>query len=159
MPSTARLTATVALLLPIVVLLVCFARWPSASQPGAKALEATLLAPCCYGGTLDVHESELARSLRKEIEARVERGESTRAIEADMVERYGPQVRAMPSPGRFSATMLGSLGAIVIGGVGVLLLSRRWRAAERQVAVGVPGVAGHRDEYDDRLDTELRELE
>ncbi len=34
---------------------------------GPKGLEARLLAPCCYGGTLDVHDSELAHDLRKEI--------------------------------------------------------------------------------------------
>jgi len=159
MPSTTRLAAMVAVLTSIAALLVGFARWPSASQPGATALEATLLAPCCYGGTLDIHDSELARSLRKEIETRVERGESTTAIEADMVERYGPRIRAMPSPGRFSATILGCMGAIVLGGVGVLLLSRRWRSAERRIDVGIPGLALHRDEYDDRLDAELREFE
>lgn len=128
------------------------------SPPGAKALEASLLSPCCYQGTLDVHDSELARELRKEIEGRVARGESTDAIEADLVARYGPEIVAMPSPRAFSATTVAAMGAIVLAGLGMGLMVRRWRRAEPPRTA--PPAAGEatRDAYDERLDEELRDL-
>ena len=33
----------------------------------AKALESRLYAPCCYGGTLDIHDSPVAQELRVDV--------------------------------------------------------------------------------------------
>jgi cytochrome c-type biogenesis protein CcmH len=103
-----------------------------AAPPSAKALESTLLAPCCFGGTIDVHDSDISRELRAEIEARVGRGESTAAIEADLVGRYGAQMRAMPDRAAFLITSTLSMIAIALAGGAVLALARRWeREGER----------------------------
>ena len=50
--------------------------------PGERALEGRLLAPCCYQGTLDVHESESAAALRMRIRGRLHAGETVEAVEA-----------------------------------------------------------------------------
>ena len=126
--------------------------------PSAKSLEASLLAPCCFGGTIDVHDSEVSRQLRAEIEARVAGGESTLAIQSDLVERYGPQIVAMPHAGAFSATISVVMFAIGAAGLAVLLLVRRWRKGD-----GPPDVeartAKPRDAEDERLDAELEALD
>ncbi len=127
--------------------------------PSAKALEASLLAPCCFGGTLDVHDSEISRELRDEIEARVARGESTLAIESDLVSRYGPQIRAMPDAGAFSATMAVVMFALGAAGVAVLLLVRRWRQGDRAPTTEVTAAPRVRDAEDDQLDAELEALD
>lgn len=131
----------------------------TSTPPGAKALEASLLAPCCFGGTLDVHDSEISHQLRAEIEARVARGESTAAIESDLVSRYGPQIRAMPDRGAFSATMAMVMVSIGIGGAAVLLLARRWRRGAPALPSGDAGSPALRDADDERLDAELAELD
>ncbi|MGA7122768.1 MAG: cytochrome c-type biogenesis protein CcmH [Polyangiaceae bacterium] len=130
------------------------------APPSAKALEASLLAPCCFGGTIDVHDSDISRELRSEIESRVARGESTLSIEADFVSRYGPQIRAMPNPGAFSATMASVMVFIAAAGVSILLLSRRRRGATVGAHDGLAAApSSSRDADDERLDGELEAMD
>ncbi len=137
-----------------VVAALTLAQVAVAAPPSARALETTLLAPCCYGGTLDVHDSPIARELRLEIEDRVHRGESTASIEADLVSRYGPQIRAMPHPALFSAAIGVTMTLIVAGAVLVVVLFGRWGPrGPLEVTVMPP------DEYDDRVDAELDTME
>ena len=89
---------------------------------GEKGVETRLLAPCCWNGTLDVHESDLARELRKEIRLRLRGGESVDAVEASMVERYGDKVRAAPA-NEHVGVLLGA-GALAAIGMAILLLRR-----------------------------------
>jgi cytochrome c-type biogenesis protein CcmH len=121
-----------------------------------KALESALLAPCCFNGTLITHESDLAHRLRDEIETRYAAGETTEAIEADMVARYTERVRAMPNERAF--TMAPAFAAFVaVLGIAMLgFFVRRWRREGRIVpSVPVPMRSGPRDDYDDRIDAEL----
>ena len=82
----------------------------------AKELEHRLFAPCCWRETLAVHESPIATALRKEISQRIAGGESAAQVEADLVARYGTQLRAqLPE----------NLGYIIFGfavGFGLLVL-------------------------------------
>ena len=130
------------------------------SRAGAasdRALEASLLAPCCWNGTLSSHESELARQLRGEIETLYANGEPTRAIEADLARRYGERIRAMPNQGAF-LFMTGLAGALgVVGFLFVLAIMRRGRRAALDDGRSV--IPPLRDEYDERIDVELSHLE
>jgi len=129
------------------------------SQPGAAALESRLNAPCCYGGTLDMHDSELARDLRKEIEERLSRGETSDAIQADFVERYGERVIAARSDRPIAAMTLSLLALMAVAAVGVGLVMKRWT---RRPVAGPPSaspVPPHRDDLDDRLDAELEDMD
>ncbi|MGA2449155.1 MAG: cytochrome c-type biogenesis protein CcmH [Polyangiaceae bacterium] len=121
---------------------------------GAKGLEARLLAPCCYGGTLDVHDSELAHDLRKEIEDRIARGESADVIEADFVTRFGPRVRALPTEGALTTSFLVVFAAI-IAAAGILFWRIRARARAASLAQPDPSRLEARDAFDDELDEEL----
>jgi cytochrome c-type biogenesis protein CcmH len=129
----------------------------STSVPGERALAARLLAPCCWDQTLDVHESELARELRREIHARLRRGEAADAIEQDLVARYGERLRAAPSSGTLGKVALGLLLAIAATFLGIFALLRSWRSNAAQAAPSGGTLAAVRDEYDERLDDELRE--
>lgn len=145
--------------------LLGFARVAGAEGPGAKALEARLLAPCCWNGTLDMHDSELAQSLRREIEERAGRGESIDAIEADMLGRYGARMRGLPNAGALSSTVVALFAAIAAGAIGIGAMVVRWRRNSSREAHAVRGerdvhaVRGERDAYDVRLDAELRDLD
>jgi cytochrome c-type biogenesis protein CcmH len=131
---------------------------PSAAE---HTLASRLLAPCCWNQTLDVHTSELALSLRREIRTRLAGGETAEAIEADLVGRYGERILAVPqgSPlGRVAATVLALVG---LAGLGLLLLGFRWRRRVRQAAEPAPAHPrreGPPDRWDERLEAELREM-
>jgi cytochrome c-type biogenesis protein CcmH len=131
---------------------------------GPRALEARLLAPCCWKGTLDVHESEVARTLRHEIEARFDAGESAQTIQDELVERFGLQVVANPSGKPMVALGLVLSAVVIAGGLLVVALLRRWvRAGNRKQEPPSPGGrsidASDEAELDARLDRELRSLD
>ncbi len=125
------------------------------------ALQGRLMAPCCWTQTLDVHESEISTQLRAEIHTRLGRGESAEAIEDDFASRFGEQIRAMPKgrdPLRRVPALVG--GAMLLSAVGLFWVLRRWarRGDEGAPSVVEPAEAAG-DDYDARLDDELRRLD
>jgi cytochrome c-type biogenesis protein CcmH len=127
--------------------------------PGAARLEGRLLAPCCWDSsrqTLDIHGSPIANELRREIRRRLKAGETPDAIEADLVKRYTTKILAAPpdSPITHLGTIL-SFGLLGAGGLAVAMVSR-WRRRSPDAKSGDKPASG-RDEWDDRLDHELRE--
>ena len=140
----------------------------SSSMPaaGEVTLERRLLAPCCWNQTLDMHESDLAGSLRREVRERLHAGEPASAIEDDMIARYGERIRAVDKgrdPGGAMPFLVG-LGALSIGAALVVMV-RRWRRSaasarsrEDMREATSKGVQRPDDPYDARLDDELRAL-
>lgn len=131
--------------------------------PGAARLEGRIMAPCCWNQTIDIHGSEPAYELRREIRRRLKAGESSDVIEASLVKRYGAKILAVPDTSPLSgvATML----AVAFGaaGVGAYYMLKGWkrRSDDHQkpsVKGGASGAAPKRDALDDRLDRELSEI-
>jgi cytochrome c-type biogenesis protein CcmH len=119
---------------------------------GEKSVETRLLAPCCWNGTLDVHESDLARDLRREIRARLRGGESVDQVEESLVVRYGERVRATPKNERIGLLLGAGVGGVLL--MAVMLLRKSVRTARPRTApVAMPSVA--RDMWDERLDEEI----
>jgi len=126
--------------------------------PGERALVGRLVAPCCYQQTLDVHTGPAADALRAEVRRRLWAGESSEAIEEDLVSRYGPKVLAVP-PGNPIAAVATSLAALtLVAGAGLLVVVRRWRKAGQRAAPTPATTESTRDAYDERLDDELRAM-
>jgi cytochrome c-type biogenesis protein CcmH len=125
---------------------------------GEIALEQRLMAPCCWVQTLDVHDSPIARELRAEVRARLSKGEAAASIERDFVSRYGERIVAMPVGNPLAKTAaVAGLAILVVGGLVVMML-RRWLRAGRPPARPQPaGGPVARDEWDDRLDQELKD--
>jgi cytochrome c-type biogenesis protein CcmH len=126
--------------------------------PGAAALEGRIMAPCCWTQTIDIHGSEIANDLRREIRKRLHAGESADAIQASLVDRYGERILAVPpgSPLKSVATLLAL--AMVGAGAGSLVMLKRWRG--RAVApAGATVKKGSDAQLDARLDAELRALD
>jgi len=129
--------------------------------PGAAALEGKILAPCCWNQTVDIHGSEIANQIRREIRTRLKAGETADTITASFVQRYGSKILAMPSDSPLSSialTMLVGIGAVGVAGIFML---KRWRVAG---AAPKPNANQKRDEVsndrlDARLDAELRALD
>jgi cytochrome c-type biogenesis protein CcmH len=131
---------------------------------GASRLEGRIMAPCCWMQTIDIHGSPIADELRAEIRRRLRAGETPDAIEASLVQRYGPKILAVPnsSPLGGVATVL----ALAFGGAGVAgyFMLKRWTRAGKQASVQPapktePAAAEpKRDALDERLDRELSEI-
>ena len=159
-PVKHRLVASV-LVASALVVGSAFADEPAAPAPavddgafvqGEKSVETRLLAPCCWNGTLDVHESDLARDLRHEIRARLRGGESVDAIEESLVARYGERVRATPKSERVGLLLGAGVGGVLI--VALMLLRKSVRAT-RPAPAAVGATNAPRDVWDERLDEEL----
>jgi|GraSoiStandDraft_23_1057293.scaffolds.fasta_scaffold530464_1 cytochrome c-type biogenesis protein CcmH len=128
--------------------------------PGAARLEGRLLAPCCWDSsrqTLDIHGSPIANELRREIRSRLKAGETPDAVEADLVRRYTTKILAAPldSPIAHLGTLL-SFGLLSAGGLAAVLVVR-WRRHASAPKKADEKPAKDRDEWDQRLDDELRE--
>ncbi len=125
--------------------------------PGEAALQARLIAPCCWNQTLDIHESEIATELRAEIHARLAGGEKSATIEDDLARRFGARIRAVP-PGRDVRGDLSigvGIAALLFGGLLVMMV-RGWIRRAPKVEPLPPAT---RTEEDARLDDELRAME
>jgi len=66
------------------------------AEARARALEAKLMAPCCFTQTIDQHESDIARQMRTEVRAWLGQGFSDQQILDLYVERYGVRILAVP---------------------------------------------------------------
>ena len=132
---------------------------------GATRLEGRIIAPCCWNQTIDIHGSEPAYQLRREIRRRLKAGEAPDTIEASLVQRYGAKILAVPDTSPLGS--LATLLAIGFGGAGVAayLMLKRWSRAgaatakAEKKAAGEPGTESKRDALDERLDRELAEIE
>ncbi len=133
------------------------ARADDAAQAGV--VEGHLLAPCCYVQTLDVHQSELADTLRAEVRGRIAAGETPTAIEDDFAARYGDRVRAVPRDhDRRHYVVVVSGTVLTLGALLLFFLLRRWRTPPRAAVIAdVP--RGAVDPYEARLDQELADLD
>jgi cytochrome c-type biogenesis protein CcmH len=129
---------------------------------GAKRLEGRLLAPCCWDSsrqTLDIHGSPVANQLRREIRSRLRAGQSPDVIEADLVARYGEKILAVPTGNPLREVGIGLSVLVVLGAVGVGTILGRWRRRSDGDVKRVGDPNAKRDEWDDRLDEELRDVD
>ena len=129
--------------------------------PGASAIEGRLMAPCCWTQTIDIHDSEIALSMRHEIRRRLRNGESAEAIQASFVERYGPKILAVQPNSQLKNVFIGL--SVVMGGAGVAaaMMIGRWRKqSAAPKSKGDDGTSERaRDQWDDKLDAELKDLD
>jgi cytochrome c-type biogenesis protein CcmH/NrfF len=125
---------------------------------------------CCCGGC--PHEVLLtcpcgyADGYREDIRAMITRGMSLEQIKAEWVKRYGPEALTVPpNSGANRFLYLVPLVIIVAAAAFVILTLRHFRRREEErdraaaVAGGAPLPAAAHDEYDDKLDDELRQLD
>jgi cytochrome c-type biogenesis protein CcmH len=143
------------------VLVLCIGVRAEPRVDGEVALEQRLMAPCCWVQTLDVHDSPIAEELRAEIHRRLKAGEPAASIEADFVRRYGERIRAMPPGNPLGKTAVVVLAAIAAAGLMLIAIVRRWvkRQGVADAATAARTDAPERDEWDDKLDEQLRKME
>lgn len=97
----------------------------------AVAIERSLLAPCCYAETVDVHRSLEAQAMRRDIRDMLRRGVSDADIVAFYVDHYGQRILARP-PQEIDFGLYGPpILAVLVGSLAVFWLLGRSRARVR----------------------------
>lgn len=126
----------------------------------ARAIEALLIAPCCFSQQVSVHHSPAAADVRKDIRRRLGAGETREQILAAYMEQYGTRILAEPPASGFNRTLyvLPPLALILTAGL-VVRAVRRFTG--RRAPAMQPAAAGMaRDErYRAELDEQLRDLD
>lgn len=125
--------------------------------PGREARELIhgLMSPFCPGLLLSDCRSEGARLLRVEIDRRFSAGESREAIEADLVARFGPEVRTMPATD--GVGLIAWVAPPVLGLVGLWFACRAIRRFTGANGGAAPPGLGDRPAADQEMDVRVRD--
>lgn len=117
----------------------------------------------CQRESLALCQCGYADDYRNEVRAMMAEGLSREAIHTEWVRRFGPQALSVPpNQGGNRLLYLGPLAAIIGMAAFVITLLRRFRRRgdeKAAVEAAAPVAAGGRDEYDEKLDEELKQLD
>ncbi len=132
-------------------------------ERAARAIDAMLVAPCCFSQTVSIHESAAADEVRRDVRARLSAGATRQQILDAYVDRYGTRILAVPPAVGFDVTLYAMPLVVFLAsaGLGVLALRRFTRRAPTgpdDPPESAGGDAGSAAE-EARLDDELRDLD
>jgi cytochrome c-type biogenesis protein CcmH len=123
----------------------------------ARALEAMLIAPCCFSQQVSVHQSQAANEVRRDVRVRLARGETKQQILDAYVARYGKRILAEPPAAGFDLMLYVLPPLLLIASAAlVAVLLRRFSRRPAIVPDTPPAESGS---YAARLDDELRDLD
>lgn len=128
-----------------------------------KQLFFSLICMCgCPRETLGTCACEYGGERREELRAMLQDGMSIQAVQKAYAARFGSQSLAVPpNEGASRLIWLAPLVAVLAAAFLVVRLMRRWaaRGVQHNPVPATGKGANKRDEYDDKLDDELRELD
>lgn len=132
-------------------------------EPEARAIEAQLVAPCCWSQQVSVHQSEAASQIKADVRQALLEGRTKDEILESYVDKYGPQILIEPPARGFGASLyVIPVIAFVLSaaGVGVLVrrFARRGATPAEAPAIGAPKPVENGD-LAARLDDELSEMD
>jgi cytochrome c-type biogenesis protein CcmH len=128
----------------------------AAAQAEAQVLFREVMSPFCPGLTLADCPSPNAFEMRKDIQARLERGESREAIVDALVAQYGTELLSDPSDTPIGRVVWGVpfLLAILAAGILAIFVRRMTRGQQAETAAAAEPAAVR-----ERLDEELAALD
>jgi cytochrome c-type biogenesis protein CcmH len=176
LPPCGRLSRRRIVPLPVLLLLACVALpdvargepaagvFPQAAEvtsPIELGIQKRLMAPCCWAGTIDNHDSAVVSEMKGEIRRRLAGGETADAILARFVARYGPRVLAEPPTRGLNVLvyLLPALALLCGGALVIAFLRRQVRTGAAPVATALLPSAGAPpadDPYARRVEEALR---
>lgn len=139
-------------------------------DPKEKAVFGALRCMCgtCPRELLSTCACSTADETRERLRMRLARGDTAAQIIDDYTKEYGTVALAIPpDKGANKAIYLAPLLAITGGGIALAVVLRRWRendasakgSSRRGGSAGSDGADPARDDYDDRIDAALRDLD
>ncbi|MDZ7404724.1 MAG: cytochrome c-type biogenesis protein CcmH [candidate division KSB1 bacterium] len=136
--------------------------FPSSANDTLKAVSldevnkiaSQLMAPCCWSGTVDSHQSPAAEEIKVQIRAALQQGYAERQILDNFVAAYGERILAKPKAVGFNlmAWILPAI-AIVLGGIGAWKFLRHSSQPQAEIRPAKPAPSD--DPYAQRLEREL----
>lgn len=148
-----------------IVLALSLGQSPSAADldQEARAIDAMLIAPCCFSQQVSVHQSAAADEVRHDVRARLAAGQTREQILDAYVSRYGKRILAEPPAIGFDLTLYIMPVVMMAASLGLItaVLRRFTRSAFPTVPASTVDGAGVRAEpsLEERLDDELRDLD
>ncbi|MFQ6612258.1 MAG: cytochrome c-type biogenesis protein CcmH [Fidelibacterota bacterium] len=136
----------------VITILLATTLWASDNEALIKEIEQSLMAPCCWSGTVYDHGHS---ELEAEITAFVNAGKTKDEIISYYVEKYGERILAAPVAQGFN--LFAWIAPIAIGLAGLTIIAVYLRTAK-----GVPEPPPPKDtkiEFDDEIEKELKELD
>jgi cytochrome c-type biogenesis protein CcmH/NrfF len=155
---------------PLLVALLISLQAPAAPASGlsadlereARAVEALVIAPCCWSQQVSLHDSPAATEMKADIRRRLGAGQNRQAILAAYVAEHGERILAEPPARGFNRLLYVLPPLLGLAGLGVLILVVRRFMLSGRVGGTTPAAAGAAPAsgaYDARLDEELRDLD
>jgi cytochrome c-type biogenesis protein CcmH len=123
----------------LAVLVLAVALWPSGGTPTVRArtrsLASELRCVDCEGLSVAESSTASARQTRRDIEARIRRGQSDQDIRQVYVDRFGESILLKPSSSGIGVIVWAlPVIVLVVGAGGLVLALRRWGRQPRLVA-------------------------
>ena len=129
----------------------------------ARAIDAMLIAPCCFTQQVSVHHSAAAEEVQRDVRARLAAGQSRQQILDAYVAKYGKRILAEPPAAGFDLTLYVMPFVAFVASVGLVaaILRRMTKHPPAGIADAVNGDTAPVSVPDDdaRLDDELRDLD
>jgi len=118
--------------LVVLVLVVAVVAATQSGEPSrterVQALAEEIQCPECEGVSVAQSLAPTSRAIRKDLQRRVDAGESDEEIRAEYVDRYGESILLDPDGSGLGVLVWGLPVALLIAGAGALVFaSRRWR--------------------------------
>lgn len=114
------------------------------------AVASTLRCPVCQGESIQDSPAELAQQMRAIVKEKLRNGESPEQIQRYFVGRYGEWILLEPAMTGLNVLLYALPVALVLGGlVIVVVLVRRWTAAEPATPAGAGRPAPPSDDLSD----------
>jgi cytochrome c-type biogenesis protein CcmH/NrfF len=126
-----------------------------------RALFKQLLCDCgtCPHEALETCTCGWAHQARLAARAELAGGKSAQQIVSEYAKQHGSDAVIVQATTGANRAIWAIPALLALGGAGVIYkLSRRWRRETKEAETGA-ATAGKRDEYDDKLDAELRNLD
>ena len=123
----------------LAVLVLAVALWPSSGTPTVRtrtrSLASELRCVDCEGLSVAQSSTASARQTRRDIEARIRRGQSDQDIRQVYVDRFGESILLKPSSSGIGVVVWAlPVIVLVVGAGGLVLALRRWGRQPRLMA-------------------------
>jgi cytochrome c-type biogenesis protein CcmH len=131
---------------------------PAVTLEQVNKIAGKLMAPCCWSGTVDSHQSPAAEEAKAQIRAALQQGYSEQQILNSFVAAYGERILAKPKAVGFNlmAWILPAI-AIVLGGFAAWKFLRHSSKPPAKFKPAKPAPSD--DPYAQRLERELEEFD